>query len=33
MPTDLTKGIDVSDDPILITRTEDYGESYYWRRK
>ena len=28
MPTNLTKGIDVSDDPILETRTEAYGESY-----
>ena len=25
MPTNLTKGIDVSDDPILQTRTEAYG--------
>jgi catalase len=28
MPTNLTKGIDVSDDPILETRTEAYSESY-----
>jgi catalase len=28
MPTNLTKGINVSDDPILNTRTEAYGESY-----
>jgi len=33
MPTNLTKGIDVSDDPILITRTEAYGESYGRRTK
>jgi catalase len=33
MPTNLTKGIDVSDDPILNTRTEAYGESYHRRRK
>ena len=26
MPTNLTKGIDVSDDPILNTRTEAYGD-------
>jgi catalase len=28
MPTNLTKGIDVSDDPMLNTRAEAYGESY-----
>ena len=28
MPTNLTKGIDVSDDPILKTRTEAYSESF-----
>jgi catalase len=28
MPTNLTNGIDVSDDPLLNTRTEAYGESY-----
>ena len=28
MPTNLTNGIDVSDDPILNTRTEAYSESY-----
>ena len=33
MPTNLTKGIDVSDDPILNTRTEAYGESYDRRIK
>jgi catalase len=33
MPTNLTKGIDVSDDPILNTRTEAYGESYGRRTK
>jgi catalase len=33
MPTNLTKGIDVSDDPILNTRTEAYGESYGRRIK
>jgi hypothetical protein len=33
MPTNLTKGIDVSDDPILITRTEAYAESYGRRTK
>jgi catalase len=33
MPTNLTKGIDVSDDPILETRTEAYGESYARRTK
>jgi len=33
MPTNLTKGIDVSDDPILKTRTEAYGESYGRRIK
>src|SRR5882762_4705326 len=33
MPTNLTKGIDVSDDPILNTRTEAYGESYHRRTK
>jgi catalase len=33
MPTNLTKGIDVSDDPILNTRTEAYGESYGRRVK
>jgi catalase len=33
MPTNLTKGIDVSDDPILNTRTEAYGESYSRRTK
>jgi catalase len=33
MPTNLTKGIDVSDDPILQTRTEAYGESYRRRAK
>ena len=27
MPTNLTKGIDVSDDPILNTRTEAYGKA------
>ena len=32
MPS-LTKGIDVSDDPILNTRTEAYGESYGRRIK
>lgn len=33
MPTNLTKGIEVSDDPILNTRTEAYGESYGRRIK
>jgi catalase len=33
MPTNLTKGIDISDDPILITRTEAYAESYGRRTK
>jgi catalase len=33
MPTNLTKGIDVSDDPILNTRNEAYGESYGRRAK
>jgi catalase len=33
MPTNLTKGIDVSDDPILNTRTEAYGDSYGRRTK
>jgi hypothetical protein len=33
MPTNLTQGIDVSDDPILNTRTEAYGESYGRRTK
>ena len=33
MPTNLTKGIDVSDDPILNTRTEAYGELYGRRTK
>jgi catalase len=33
MPTNLTNGIDVSDDPILNTRTEAYGESYGRRTK
>jgi catalase len=33
MPTNLTKGIDVSEDPILNTRTEAYGESYGRRVK
>lgn len=33
MPTNLTKGIDVSDDPILNTRTEAYGESYRRRTR
>jgi catalase len=33
LPTNLTKGIDVSDDPILNTRTEAYGESYGRRTK
>jgi catalase len=33
MPTNLTKGIDISDDPILNTRTEAYGESYGRRIK
>jgi catalase len=33
MPTNLTKGIDVSDDPILNARTEAYGESYGRRVK
>ena len=33
MPTNLTKGIDVSDDPILNTRAEAYGESYGRRIK
>jgi catalase len=28
MPTNLTSGIEVSDDPILQTRTEAYSESY-----
>ena len=33
MPTNLTKGIDVSDDPLLKTRTEAYGESYRRRTR
>jgi catalase len=33
MPTNLTKGIDISDDPILIARTEAYAESYGRRTK
>jgi catalase len=33
MPTNLTKGIEVSDDPILNTRTEAYGESYRRRTR
>ena len=33
MPTNLTNGIDVSDDPILNTRAEAYGESYGRRTK
>jgi len=33
MPTNLTKGIDVLDDPILKMRTEAYGESYGRRIK
>jgi catalase len=33
MPTNLTNGIDVSDDPILSTRTEAYAESYGRRTK
>lgn len=33
MPTNLTKGIDVSDDPLLNTRAEAYGESYGRRTK
>ena len=28
LPTNVTSGIDVSDDPIMNTRTEAYGESY-----
>ena len=33
MPTNLTNGIDVSDDPIMNTRTEAYGESFGRRAK
>jgi hypothetical protein len=32
MPTNLTKGIDVSDDLILVARTEAYGQSYRRRK-
>ena len=33
LPTNLTSGIDPSDDPIIDTRTEAYAESYGRRHK
>jgi catalase len=33
LPTNLTAGIDASDDPIINTRTEAYAESFSRRTK
>jgi catalase len=33
LPTNLTAGIDPSDDPIIDTRTQAYAESYGRRTK
>jgi catalase len=33
LPTNVTSGIDVSDDPIINTRTEAYAESFGRRTK